>query len=484
MNDWKQRLISYIEKMNDSVGIDNAFLMLSEEIIRIKKEESAKPEQVKMKCDIDKKSMSLDDFIQLYRELFYGRQDVFATRWDNVKVGTHGYAPKCKNEWVDGICGKKQKIKGACKKCVYKENQPIADIHFKNHFTGAGRNAITLGIYPLLENETCKFLAIDFDKGNWKSEILAAKEVYREYGIESYIERSRSGNGGHLWIFFEDEIESKTARTLGIKVLETAMNRMGIMKFDSFDRLFPNQDRMPQGGYGNLIALPLQRQAVENQNSVFVDDSFQMYSSQTSLLQSIIRYTKDEVMEVLGRFPTVILDNINEKEIDEEDKSIPWEKKTTEKRPSDLPEKLDVVLYDKVYIDKSALHPFLKKKLIGLTVFHNPEYFLARNMRKSVLDIPMWIQCFEEDNDYLMIPIGCMDTVVDICATYEVSINAVDKRFTGHNIDASFYGDLRPKQLEAVEELLAHDNGILHANTAFGKTITAIALIAERKINT
>lgn len=150
---------------------------------------------------------------------------------------------------------------------------------------------------------------------------------------------------------------------------------MGIMKFDSFDRLFPNQDRMPQGGYGNLIALPLQRQAVENQNSVFVDDSFQMYSSQTSLLQSIIRYTKDEVMEVLGKFPTVIIDNINEKEIDEEDKSIPWEKKTTEKRPSDLPEKLDIVLYDKIYIDKSALHPFLKKKLIGLTVFHNPEYF-------------------------------------------------------------------------------------------------------------
>jgi superfamily II DNA or RNA helicase len=259
---------------------------------------------------------------------------------------------------------------------------------------------------------------------------------------------------------------------------------MGGTKFDSFDRIFPNQDRMPQGGFGNLIALPLQRQAVEKGNSVFVDEKFQMYSSQTKLLQNIMRYRKNEILEALQQFPNVILEDVNEQEIEEEDKKLPWEKKTAEKIPDNLPKKIDVVLYDRIYISKKDLHPFLKKKLVGLTVFHNPEYYLARNMRKSVQDTPMWIQCFDEDNDYLMLPIGCRDTLEEIGETYSVKINTIDKRFTGHAIDAQFYGDLRAKQLVAVEELLNCDNGILHANTAFGKTVAAIALIAERRINT
>lgn len=233
------------------------------------------------------KSMSMSEVIVLYRDLFYGRQDVYAVRWENEKAGTHGYAPKCKNEWDRNICGKSMRIKGAFKKCAYRENQEITDASIKQHLTGNGRNALVMGVYPLLEDETCRFLAIDFDKGNWQEEILAAKNVYEEYGIKSYIERSCSGNGGHLWVFFEEPIDAHIVRKLGIKVLETAMNRTGNSKFDSFDRLFPNQDHMPKGGYGNLIALPLQRQAVEQGNSVFVDDTFRMYSSQTTVLQNI-----------------------------------------------------------------------------------------------------------------------------------------------------------------------------------------------------
>jgi hypothetical protein len=488
MDNWKQHLITYISALDESVRLEEADKLIHKELLRIKKanEDKAEIGSVRHVDNFSQlnRAMNMPELIALYRDLFYGRQDVFAIRWENEKAGTHGYAPKCKNEWDRNICGKSMRIKGACKKCAYRENQEITDSLIQQHFTGRGRDTLAMGVYPLLEDETCRFLAIDFDKGNWQEEILTVKSIYLEYGIESYIERSRSGNGGHLWIFFREPIEAHIARKLGIEVLETAISRTGSSKFDSFDRLFPNQDHMPKGGYGNLIALPLQRQAVEKENSVFVDDTFKMYSSQTAVLQNIKKYSREEILNILRLFPDVILTDINDREIEEEDKSLPWEKKKEEKIPIDLPEAVEAVLYDKIYISKENLHPFLKRKFIGLTVFHNPEYYLARNLRKRVQDIPMWIQCFDEDPDYLMLPIGLETTFKEICDSYCVQPVMIDKRFTGKLIDVMFHGDLRGKQLDAVEALLSVSNGILHANTAFGKTVAAIALIAERQVNT
>lgn len=489
MNGWKERLIKYIEALDEDISPEKAEKLVLTEMDQIKKEASAKAQEHLAAEIVDNhnqlnKSIGMSELVALYRELFYGRQDVFAVRWDNEKAGTHGYAPKCKNEWDRNICGKSMRIKGACKKCAYKENQEITNQFIQQHFTGTGRNALVMGVYPLLEDETCRFLAIDFDKKNWQEEILIAKSIYEEYGIKSYIERSRSGNGGHLWTFFNEPIEARLARKLGTKILETAINKTGSSKFDSFDRLFPNQDYMPKGGYGNLIALPLQRQAVENGNSVFVDETFKMYASQTAVLQNIVRYSRSEILHVLKLFPDIVLQEVNNKELAEEDRTLPWEKKKEEKVPTDLPKSIDVVLYDKIYIHKNNLHPFLKKKFIGLTVFHNPEYYLARNLRKSVQDIPMWIQCFDEDSEFVMLPIGLKETFVEICESYHVKVTVIDKRYQGKTIDVNFHGDLREKQVTAVEELLAVSNGILHANTAFGKTVAAIALIAERKVNT
>lgn len=489
MSAWKESLIKYLQTLDDAMSVEEANELIMTEWKRIKNDCLHKDRETKITETVNnrvqaEKAMSMSQVIALYRDLFYGRQDVFAVRWENEKAGTYGYAPKCKNEWDRNICGKSMRIKGACKKCAYRENQEITDESIQQHFAGSGRNALVMGVYPLLEDETCRFLVIDFDKGNWKEEILAAKNIYAEYGIKSYIERSRSGNGGHLWIFFAEPIEAHLARKLGVKVLETAMNKTRNSKFDSFDRLFPNQDHMPKGGYGNLIALPLQRQAVEQGNSVFVDDTFKMYSSQTAVLQNIERYSRTQIVNVLKLFPDVILSDINDKEIEEEDKTLPWEKKKEEKIPTDLPQNMEIVLYDKIYISKRNLHSFIKKKLIGLTVFHNPEYYLARNLRKSVQDIPMWIQCFDEDEDYIMLPVGVESTLVEICQSYNIKVNVIDKRFSGKQIDIAFHGDLREKQFKAVEELLAVSNGILHANTAFGKTVAAIALIAERKVNT
>lgn len=490
MNDWKERIIAYVKSLDEHITIEEAETLIHNEVVRIKEASSETDlKSDKPNCSADHfyqsdKRVEMQELIALYRDLFYGRQDVFAARWENEKSGTHGYAPKCKNEWDRKICGKSQRIKGACKNCAYRENQEITDSLIQRHFTGSGRNSLVMGVYPLLEDETCKFLAIDFDKSGWRDEILTVKSIFKEYGIDSYIERSRSGNGGHLWVFFSERIEAHIARKLGLKVLETAVNRSGSSKFDSFDRLFPNQDYMPKGGYGNLIALPLQRQSVEKGNSVFVDGAFHMYASQTAVLQSVRRYSRMEIVEVIKRFPDVILEDVNDRKIEEEDKTLPWEKKKEEKIPEDLPDYIDIVLYDKIYVSKVRLHSFLKKKLIGMTVFHNPEYYLARNLRKSVQDIPMWIQCFEEDDDYLVLPIGLAAALREICDSYHVKVESVDKRFVGQPIDVMFHGDLREKQVKAVEEMLAVSGGILHANTAFGKTVAAIALIAERKVNT
>jgi len=209
MNTWKDRLIEYLQTIDGTMSLEEADKLVLAEWARIKNDYLQKDKVAKIVETTDnhvqaEKSMSMSEVIVLYRDLFYGRQDVYAVRWENEKAGTHGYAPKCKNEWDRNICGKSMRIKGACKKCAYRENQEITDASIKQHLAGNGRNALVMGVYPLLENETCRFLAIDFDKGNWQEEILAAKNVYEEYGIKSYIERSRSGNGGHLWCFSQN----------------------------------------------------------------------------------------------------------------------------------------------------------------------------------------------------------------------------------------------------------------------------------------
>lgn len=200
MNTWKEQLIEYISALDNAMSPEDAEELIMTEWVRIK-EKFIKNQELKESDTVDNseqldKAMVMSELIALYRELFYGRQDVFAVRWDNDKTGAHGYAPKCKNEWDRNICGKSMKIKGACKKCAYRENQEITNATIQQHFTGVGRNSLVMGIYPLLEDETCKFLAIDFDRGNWKEEILAAKSIYAECGIQSYIERSRSGING------------------------------------------------------------------------------------------------------------------------------------------------------------------------------------------------------------------------------------------------------------------------------------------------
>lgn len=207
--------------------------------------------------------------IALFKEMFVGRKDVYAKRW-NSKKGTSGYSPVCLNEWVSGLCNKPIARCSSCNNSNYDEfNEEAIDRHL--------RGFEVYGIYPLLINEMCRFLAIDFDKHEWKDDIEIIRKVCKKFNIPVAVERSRSGNGAHVWIFFQDEISAAFARKLGTAIITYGMSKRHEIKFQSYDRLFPNQDTMPKGGFGNLIALPLQKEARKYGNSEFVDENFELY---------------------------------------------------------------------------------------------------------------------------------------------------------------------------------------------------------------
>jgi len=208
--------------------------------------------------------------IKLFMSLFKGRDDVYAKRWESKKKATSGYSPVCLNQWQDGLCGKP---KISCTKCANKSYAVLDEHVIEDHLRGS----IVAGIYPMLPDETCYFLAMDFDEADWQNDISMVREVCTEFNIPVAVERSQSGNGGHVWFFFENRISAILTRKFGTALVTFSMNRRHEIRFKSYDRLFPSQDTMPKGGFGNLIALPFQKSARKNNNSEFVDENFESY---------------------------------------------------------------------------------------------------------------------------------------------------------------------------------------------------------------
>jgi hypothetical protein len=250
-------------------------------------------------------SSSAQEKIALFRRLFAGRGDVFPVRWDNPKTGRSGYAPACANEWVRGVCGKPQ-VK--CGDCPNKAFIPVTAEVIECHLRGEDRirpngrgGDFVAGVYPLFFDDTCSFLAVDFDGENWTSDALAFVATCREIDVPAALERSRSGNGGHCWLFFSEPVAASEARRLGTLLLTRTMNRRPEIGFTSYDRLFPNQDTMPSGGFGNLIALPLQRHARENDNSVFVDEDLRPHDDQWAFISSLRRLATAELADAIAK---------------------------------------------------------------------------------------------------------------------------------------------------------------------------------------
>ena len=418
--------------------------------------------------------------IALFRSLFRGREDVYALRYENPKNGKHGYTPVCENKWKPGICDM-QKTK--CPKCRNRRFSTLTDDAVFRHLSGKDELCRdVIGIYPMLPDETTCFLAIDFDDGDWQKDISAVRDVCKCRNIPCAIERSRSGEGGHLWVFFDTPITAAKARKLGSGLLTEAMKSRHEIKFDSYDRMFPNQDTMPVGGFGNLIALPLQKQAVKRSNSVFVDEYFMPYPDQwafLSVMQKMNESDIDAAIEALCHQSE--LGELYQEKPERTDE--PWKLLPQEETYS-LPENLRIVIANMLYIPKSGLPQNVMNKMKRFACFRNPDFYKAQAMRMPTYGKPRIINLSVEDENYLMLPRGCQENLTTFLSEHGCKLTVDDQRVSGRTIDVQFRGELRPDQHAAVQTLLQFDNGVLAATTAFGKTVAAIGLIAERKVNT
>ncbi len=429
--------------------------------------------------------------ISLFRSLFRGRDDVFPHRWHNAKTGKSGYSPVCGNEWVKGVC-EKPKVK--CGECLNQRFIPVSDAIIRNHLRGKDPNDtwgndFIAGVYPLLAGDTCWFLAADFDKEHWQRDAAAFLATCVEHKIPAALERSRSGNGGHVWIFFSEPVPAVDAHALGTWLLTETMERHPDLGFSSYDRLFPSQNIMPLGGFGNLIALPLQYKPRQQGNSVFVDAQFNPYPDQWAFLSGLQRLSLAEVQAHVHKAAQSDRVTGVRHPITDEESTTPWTmtpsrqpKKVSFQEP--LPSKLTVVLGSQIFVPREGLPAPLIARIVRLAAFQNPEFYRAQAMRMPTFDKPRIIACAELFPQHLGLPRGCMDEVRELLHEHKITLVIDDKRNTGKPLAVRFAGTLYPEQKAAVKALTAHDIGILAATTAFGKTVVAAQMIAKRKRNT
>jgi hypothetical protein len=424
---------------------------------------------------IDKTSDSLSK-IRLFMSLFKGRSDVYARRWKNKHNGKSGYTPVCLNQWRPGICGKPEK---SCLNCKHKLYAPLDEDVIEDHLRGE----MVVGIYPMLADETCCCLAMDFDGAEWQKDVSTLTDVCNGFTIPVAIERSRSGNGGHAWFFFETPLSAAMARKFGTALLTYSMNKRHEITFKSYDRLFPSQDTLPKGGLGNLIALPLQKAARKNMNSEFIDNNFHSFSDQWAFLSTIQKISENRIEDFISALcPGHELGVLK---IDTEETN-PWEPHTDtiKLHKNDFPGQIDIVKSNMLFVSKAGISQKALNRLKRLASFKNPMFYKQQAMRLPTYGHPRVISCADETRAYLCLPRGCEPELTCELESIGTDTRFIDKTFCGKQIHVTFNGHLRDEQLMALNCLLQHDNGILSGTTAFGKTVVAIGLIAEKKVNT
>lgn len=347
-----------------------------------------------------------------------------------------------------------------------------------------------IGIYPLLPDSNCWFLAADFDKKTWQTDASFFLKTCKKFDIPAHLERSRSGNGGHVWFFFCEPIPADIARRMGSYILTETMEEYPEIGFDSYDRFFPNQDLVPKdgAGFGNLIALPFQGKAIKNGNTLFINENFEPWNDQWQYLSDIKRMSYSEVKSIAdeaSRKGRILGVRIAVTEEDDE----PWKAKPSRKAKElplscKLPKKIEIIYGDQLYISKENLPSPLYNRLIRTAAFQNPEFYKAQAMRLSTYGKPRIISCCEDHSNHIGLPRGCLDEVISLLQSIQVNYNITEKRFSGNPIDVNFSGNLLPDQESAVKALIPYENGVLSASTAFGKTVIGAYMLAQRKVNT
>ena len=427
--------------------------------------------------------LSTEQKIELFRSLFRGREDVYAVRWEGPN-GRHGYSPASKRDWSAYNAAKPEN-----RKRVDKETRtylPLTNQAIHDHLAGKQ----TIGVYPLLPDETCWFLAADFDKDAWQEDATAFLESCNAFAVPAAFERSRSGKGGHVWVFLDQPVPAVLARKQGTFLLTQTMERRHELGLNSYDRFFPNQDTMPKGGFGNLIALPLQKMPRVEHHTEFLDKRLQPYADQWACLSSLRRMTRPEAEKlILVAQQQGDLIGIRISAVDEDEGQDPWtlppsRHKTETPIDGPLPTTISLIRSNLIYVEKEGLPAALMNRMLRLAAFQNPEFYKAQAMRLSTFDKPRVVGCGEDLPRHIALPRGCLADLNSLLIGLKIKPAVRDERASGQTINVTFRGTLRLEQQRAADAIAKHDDGLLCAPTAFGKTAVSAWLVANRGVNT
>lgn len=433
---------------------------------------------------INKRFITIDLARDFYK-FFWGRQDVYAKR---SKKG--GYFPQCENRWKS-CCPKQNGFNQSCSKCEYKSWMPLTPDKVMAHLIGYNESgADAIGVYPLFPNNTCRFLVFDFDNHQkdaekndfanesdiWQSEVDALRIICTENQIPNLVERSKSGKGAHLWIFFDKPLVASIARNFGSLLLEKGSTSVNLQSFNYFDRMYPSQDEINE--LGSLIALPLQGRALLNGNSAFVDENWNAYPDQWKTLLNTERLSQEKIEGLIYKWNKELNNDSRSPDL----RPKPW-KKNIRFNKDDVVEKMSIVLADGIYVDALNLMPRIQNQIRALAAFDNPVFYKNKRLGYSNFYNFSSVYLGKDINGYIKIPRGLLERLIELCEESGIEFEIVDEREKGIPIRVAFNGSLKTQQELATDKMLRCENGILSATTAFGKTVVGSYLIAARKVN-
>ena len=477
--------------------LDKAGLSYHKELSKLRQsgsKEAFDPEQGKR---IIHPQAITENMANQFFSMFWGRQDVYAKRSVNKETGKAAYYPQCNNFWTN-VCHKKIKDGINCKDCKNRSYKTITKKDILNHLQGNAYNASdVIGVYPLLSNGTCRFMVFDFDNHDkdaeekdfansddtWVEEVESMREICVLNGIEPLVERSRSGRGAHVWIFFDKPIDASFVRKFGFALLDKGAEQINLKSFKYYDRMLPAQDSLPEdSAVGNLIALPLQGKALQDGNSAFIDGNWNAYPNQWETLFNKPRLSQEFLEEKIKEWSNII-DDIAANAA-ESDREKPWNRMQHFNK-NDVEGKLHIILSNGIYVDNTNLKVAMQNRIRRMAAISNPFFYKNQAIGTSNYDTARWIYLGKDHlSGYIQIPRGLQDELWENIKQADIDYEMEDERQQGRKINVDFKGELRPEQDKALKELIKYDNGILHAATAFGKTVVSSAIIAQKKINT